>query len=285
MQGKIIKSSGGFYYIQYEDQVIETRARGVFRHENIEPVVGDFVDFKYDKDTLGYIEKIYPRKNMLIRPKVANVDQAFIVIPLKNPEYNLNLIDKMIVQCESSHIPIIIVINKTDLDLEQGAKVAAIYEKAGFPTLQVSAITKKNMDVLKGFLRGKTTALCGVSGAGKSSLTNALMGIHLPVGDVSQKTKRGKHTTRHVEIYHKEDYYLFDTPGFSSLALEMEKEDLSLYFREFEQYLGQCKFVDCQHMKEPQCAVRDAVIRGEISPSRYENYVYLFEELKKEEGY
>lgn len=285
MQGKIIKSSGGFYYIRYESQRIETRARGVFRHEKITPLVGDLVEFKYDNNTLGYIEKVYPRKNMLIRPKVANVDQALIVIPLQNPAYNLNLIDKMIAQCEYYQIPVMVAVNKMDLDPAHAEEIASIYEQAGFPTVTVSTTTGQNMEVLKSHLRQKTTALCGVSGAGKSSLTNVLLGTQLQVGNVSEKTKRGKHTTRHVEIFYNDEYELFDTPGFSSLSLSMSKEELGDCFREFATYLGHCKFDDCHHLKEPQCAVREAVQEGKIFLSRYENYVYLFEELKKEEEY
>ncbi|MDO5715121.1 MAG: ribosome small subunit-dependent GTPase A [Tissierellia bacterium] len=285
MKGRIIKSSGGFYYIKSGDKRIETRARGVFRHENIEPIVGDIVDFKYGEDTLGYIEEIYPRKNMLVRPKVANVDLALIMIPLKDPKYNLNLIDKMIVQCEKSQIDILICINKIDLDRDHGVEIGKIYEQAGFDTIKISVKEGENLQKLETKLKSKTTALCGVSGAGKSSLTNILMGKKLEVGEVSQKTKRGKHTTRHVELYSKDDYYIFDTPGFSSLQLNLPKEELSHYFREFKDYRQDCKFHNCNHINEPKCGVKRAVKLGNISSIRYENYQYLFQELEQRGGY
>ena len=283
MIGKIIKLTGGFYYIKSGDEVFETRARGNFRHSNVEPIVGDDVEFKYEEKTLGYIEKVYPRKNMLTRPRVSNVDLALIVIPVLDPKYNLVIIDKTIIQAEHEGIDLAIVINKSDLDEESAEELARIYKNSGFETFVISD-KDDNIESLRAYLHGKTVALCGVSGAGKSTITSRILNKEVEVGKVSEKTKRGKHTTRHTEILYNEDIYIFDTPGFSSLTLKIEEEDLKNYFREFK-YFNNCKFNHCNHIKEPKCAVKDAVDRGQIEKSRYENYLYIFNELKEKGEY
>lgn len=283
MIGKIIKLTGGFYYIKSGDEVFETRARGNFRHSNVEPIVGDDVEFKYEEKTLGYIEKVYPRKNMLTRPRVSNVDLALIVIPVLDPKYNLVIIDKTIIQAEHEGIDLAIVINKSDLDEESAEELARIYKNSGFETFVISD-KDDNIESLRAYLHGKTVALCGVSGAGKSTITSRILNKEVEVGKVSEKTKRGKHTTRHTEILYNEDIYIFDTPGFSSLTLKIEEEDLKNYFREFK-YFNNCKFNNCNHIKEPKCAVKDAVDRGQIEKSRYENYLYIFNELKEKGEY
>lgn len=283
MRGKIIKLTGGFYYIKSGDEVFETRARGNFRHSKVEPIVGDDVEFKYEEKTLGYIEKVYPRKNMLTRPRVSNVDLALIVIPVLDPKYNLVIIDKTIIQAEHEGIDLAIVINKSDLDEESAEELARIYKNSGFETFVISD-KDDNIESLRAYLHGKTVALCGVSGAGKSTITSRILNKEVEVGKVSQKTKRGKHTTRHTEILYNEDIYIFDTPGFSSLTLKIEEEDLKNYFREFKNF-NDCKFNNCNHIKEPKCAVKDAVDRGEIEKSRYENYLYIFNELKEKGEY
>lgn len=283
MIGKIIKLTGGFYYIKSGDEVFETRARGNFRHSKVEPIVGDDVEFKYEEKTLGYIEKVYPRKNMLTRPRVSNVDLALIVIPVLDPKYNLVIIDKTIIQAEREGIDLAIVINKSDLDEESAEELARIYKNSGFETFVISD-KDDNIESLRAYLHGKTVALCGVSGAGKSTITSRILNKEVEVGKVSEKTKRGKHTTRHTEILYNEDIYIFDTPGFSSLTLKIEEEDLKNYFREFKNF-NNCKFNNCNHIKEPKCAVKDAVDRGQIEKSRYENYLYIFNELKEKGEY
>ena len=283
MIGKIIKLTGGFYYIKSGDEVFETRARGNFRHSQVEPIVGDDVEFKYEEKSLGYIEKVYPRKNMLTRPRVSNVDLALIVIPVLDPKYNLVIIDKTIIQTEHEGIDVAIVINKSDLDSESAEELARIYKNSGFETFVISD-KDDNIENLRAYLHGKTVALCGVSGAGKSTITSRILNKEVEVGKVSQKTKRGKHTTRHTEILYNDDIYIFDTPGFSSLTLKIEEEDLKNYFREFKNF-NDCKFNNCNHIKEPKCAVKDAVDRGQIEKSRYENYLYIFNELKEKGEY
>ena len=282
MIGKIIKLTGGFYYIKSGDEVFETRARGNFRHSKVEPIVGDDVEFKYEEKTLGYIEKVYPRKNMLTRPRVSNVDLALIVIPVLDPKYNLVIIDKTIIQAEHEGIDLAIVINKSDLDEESAEELARIYKNSGFETFVISD-KDDSIDSLRAYLHGKTVALCGVSGAGKSTITSRILNKEVEVGKVSEKTKRGKHTTRHTEILYNDDIYIFDTPGFSSLSLKIDEEDLKNYFREFKNF-NNCKFNNC-NIKEPKCAVKDAVDRGQIEKSRYENYLYIFNELKEKGEY
>lgn len=283
MIGKIIKLTGGFYYIKSGDEVFETRARGNFRHSKVEPIVGDNVEFKYEEKSLGYIEKVYPRKNMLTRPRVSNVDLALIVIPVLDPKYNLVIIDKTIIQAEHEGIDLAIVINKSDLDSESAEELARIYKNSGFETFVISDKDDK-IESLRAYLHGKTVALCGVSGAGKSTITSRILNKEVEVGKVSEKTKRGKHTTRHTEILYNGDIYIFDTPGFSSLTLKIDEEDLKNYFREFKNF-NNCKFNNCNHIKEPKCTVKDAVDRGQIEKSRYENYLYIFNELKEKGEY
>lgn len=283
MIGKIIKLTGGFYYIKSKDQVFETRARGNFRHSKVDPLVGDDVEFKYEEKTLGYIEKVYPRKNMLTRPKVANVDLALVVIPVLDPKYNLVIIDKTIIQAEYQGIDVAVVINKCDLDRESGEKLRDIYKSAGFETFMISD-KDDSIDSLKNFLKGKTVALCGVSGAGKSTITSRILDKDVEVGKVSDKTKRGKHTTRHTEILYNDNIYIFDTPGFSSLSLNIDSDDLKNYFREFRTF-NDCKFNNCNHIKEPKCAVKEAVELKKITRERYENYLYIYNEIKNKGEY
>ena len=283
MIGKIIKLTGGFYYILAEGQVYETRARGNFRHSKVDPIVGDNVEFKFEEKTLGYIEKVYPRKNMLTRPKVANVDMALVVVPVMDPKYNLMTIDKTIIQAEDQDIDVASVINKCDLDSKESENLAKLYENSGFKTFMIS--NKDNsIEYLRDYIRGKTVALCGVSGAGKSTITSRILDKDVEVGKVSDKTRRGKHTTRHTEILFKDDIYIFDTPGFSSLSLNINSDELKKYFREFEKY-SSCKFNNCNHIREPQCGVKEALEAGKIEKERYENYLYIFEELKSKGEY
>ena len=283
MRGKIVKLTGGFYYVMRDEVVYETRARGLFRNEDKKPLVGDIVEFKMENN-LGYIEKIYPRKNILKRPKVANVDQVLVVIPTKDPVYNLNLVDKIIASYEEE-VEILVAINKYDLDKSEGEYLFEIYRKAGFKTFLISYKYTFTIDLLREYLKGKTTALSGVSAAGKSTVISNILKKEVQVGNVSEKTKRGTHTTRHVEIISgDEDTYVFDTPGFSSFELDIKADDLKEYFREFEKNRGNCKFQDCCHINEPGCAIKKLVEKGEIPESRYKSYLQIYNELKEKEN-
>ena len=285
MKGKIVKLTGGFYYIYTDQRIYETRARGNFRYSDIKPVVGDIVEFKYEEDKLGYIEEVYPRKNILKRPPVANVDQVLIVVPTKDPKYNLNLIDKMIAAYEGK-VDILIAINKYDLDKEEAEKVMAIYRKAGFKTFMISYKFDFTIDLLRKYLENKTTALSGVSAAGKSTIASHILKKEIQVGDISEKTRRGRHTTRHTELlFGENETYLFDTPGFSSLDLDMKADDLKDRFREFKDFQNNCQFKDCKHINEPKCGIKDAVSEDEIPITRYNNYLSIYNELKEKEKY
>lgn len=283
MIGKIIKLTGGFYYVK-DDKVYETRARGLFRHKDEKPVVGDIVDFEVEKEMLGYITNVHPRKNMLKRPPVANVDLALVIIPTKNPNPNIFLIDKVLAEYEKEDMTVKIVISKADLDKDYANELKNIYEKAGYETYIYSAITGEGKESIKNLLEWKTTALSGVSAAGKSTLISNILNINLETGTVSSKLNRGKHTTRHVEIFPGENNtFIFDTPGFSSYEVDVEAEDLKYYFREFNKY--SCKFNDCHHVNEPGCGVKAALENGEVEDTRYESYIRLYEELKNRRKY
>lgn len=283
MIGKIIKLTGGFYYVK-DDKVYETRARGLFRHKDEKPVVGDIVDFEVENEMLGYITNVHPRKNMLKRPPVANVDLALVIIPTKNPNPNIFLIDKVLAEYEKEDMTVKIVISKADLDKDYANELKNIYEKAGYETYIYSAITGEGKESIKNLLEGKTTALSGVSAAGKSTLISNILNINLETGTVSSKLNRGKHTTRHVEIFPGENNtFIFDTPGFSSYEVDVEAEDLKYYFREFNKY--SCKFNDCHHVNEPGCGVKAALENGEVEDTRYESYIRLYEELKNRRKY
>lgn len=283
MIGKIIKLTGGFYYVK-DDKVYETRARGLFRHKDEKPVVGDIVDFEVEKEMLGYITNVHPRKNMLKRPPVANVDLALVIIPTKNPNPNIFLIDKVLAEYEKEDMTVKIVISKADLDKDYANELKNIYEKAGYESYIYSAITGEGKESIKNLLEGKTTALSGVSAAGKSTLISNILNINLETGTVSSKLNRGKHTTRHVEIFPGENNtFIFDTPGFSSYEVDVEAEDLKYYFREFNKY--SCKFNDCHHVNEPGCGVKAALENGEVEETRYESYIRLYEELKNRRKY
>lgn len=283
MIGKIIKLTGGFYYVK-DDKVYETRARGLFRHKDEKPVVGDIVDFEVEKEMLGYITNVHPRKNMLKRPPVANVDLALVIIPTKNPNPNIFLIDKVLAEYEKEDMTVKIVISKADLDKDYANELKNIYEKAGYETFIYSAITGEGKESIKNLLEGKTTALSGVSAAGKSTLISNILNINLETGTVSSKLNRGKHTTRHVEIFPGENNtFIFDTPGFSSYEVDVEAEDLKYYFRDFNKY--SCKFNDCHHVNEPGCGVKAALENGEVEETRYESYIRLYEELKNRRKY
>lgn len=291
MQGKIVKGIGGFYYVhcrraEGESEIYECKARGVFRKDNRKPLVGDDVELDVldEEKALGNIRELLPRHSELIRPAVANVDQALVIFSIVKPKPNFNLLDRFLIMMGQQKVPCIICFNKEDIDEGgEGAEYQEIYGKCGYRTIKISARQGTGIEELKTLLAGKTTTVAGPSGVGKSSVVNRLQsGTVMETGQISEKIERGKHTTRHSElIAMEEDTYILDTPGFSSLGLfDLEKEQLAAYYPEFTEYEKYCKFGGCSHVAEKVCGIRDAVERGEISRMRYENYCLLYRELK-----
>lgn len=292
MYGKIIKGIAGFYYVHIaHSKIYECKAKGVFRNKRQKPFVGDNVsiDILDEEKKIGNITEIFERTNELIRPAVANIDQALVIFAVQSPAPNRNLLDRFLVMMEWQRVPTIICFNKTDLASEEElAELKNIYVSAGYHVVFTSTTENMGVDYVKRLLKNKTTVLAGPSGVGKSSMLNALIpDANSRTGNVSEKIGRGKHTTRHSEIFEVcEDTYIMDTPGFSSLfAGEFEKEELREFFPEFREYEGRCRFQGCVHMKEPGCAVKEAMENGKISRSRYENYVRMYEELKDKKRY
>ena len=291
VQGKIIKGIGGFYYVYVEGRgVYECRARGIFRNQKVKPLVGDDVEMEilHEEDREGSLERILERRSELIRPAVANVDQALVVFAAASPKPNLLLLDRFLVSMDRMNLPAIICFNKKD-EAPEGEleRLKSIYAGCRSPLLFICARTGEGVDELRSLLRGHVTAAAGPSGVGKSTLTNYLVpDAGMETGRISEKIGRGKHTTRHSQLIRMEQgSYLFDTPGFSSLDLEnMEKEELRHSYPEFREYEGACRFQGCVHMKEPGCAVKEAVEAGKINRERYENYTCLFRELQEREG-
>ena len=287
MRGKIIKGIAGFYYVYAEDNVTYAcKARGIFRKDGQKPLVGDDVIFTVTdtKDLEGSIDQILPRKNQLIRPAVANVDQALIIFAVKDPEPNFLTLDRFLVMMGQQKIPVTISFSKTDLVSEEEVKkLRSIYDLTGYSVLCTSIEKEQGLEEVRRFLAGKTTVAAGPSGVGKSSLTNYLSGdVRMETGDISRKLKRGKQTTRHAEVIPiGPDTFLVDTPGFTSLYLpEFEPEELRLYYEEFAPLEKRCRFGPCMHISEPDCAVRQAAEEGSISAERYSNYRELYEELR-----
>lgn len=292
MQGKIIKGIAGFYYVNVvESGVYECKAKGVFRKEKIKPLVGDNVRIEIldEENKTGNIVEIFPRKNELIRPAVANIDQALVVFAVTKPTLHFNLLDRFLVMMERKEIPVVLCFNKKDIATSpEIAELEAIYEKCGYPIVFTSALEQENIEEIRRLLLKKTTAIAGPSGVGKSSLINLLQNqVQMETGTISRKIERGKHTTRHSELIAVDaDSYIMDTPGFSSLYVnDFEKEELKYYFREFASYEGQCRFQGCDHVHEPGCAVKEALEEGKIHPIRYKNYLEMYTELKEKKRY
>lgn len=291
MQGKIVKGISGFYYVHIaESGIYECKAKGIFRNQKIKPLVGDNVEIAVldGQEKKGNIERLLPRKNELIRPAVANIDMALVIFAAKEPQPSFNLLDRFLVMMEYQKVPVAICFNKTDLVTEDALHAFGdIYEACGYPILYTSTKEERGIVQLLAALEGKTTAVAGPSGVGKSSLINRLQsGQQMETGAVSRKISRGRHTTRHSEIVPVGDgTYIMDTPGFSTLYVPgLAKEELGQYYREFARYEPYCRFRGCCHIDEPDCGVK-AALDGEISRLRYENYRLLYEELKAVKKY
>lgn len=291
MQGKIIKGIAGFYYVQTTEGLYECKAKGIFRKEKIKPLVGDDVEISVtDKDKkTGNVDQILPRKNTLIRPAVSNIDQVLVIFAAASPKPNLNLLDRFLVSMEKQGVPAVICFNKQDMvEEEEQHRLRHIYENSGCRVLFTCAEKNQGIRQVRELLNGKTTAVAGPSGVGKSTMVNLLAPeAQMETGEISKKIDRGKHTTRHSEILLVgEQTYICDTPGFTSLAVwDMEKEELKDYFREFAEYEGQCRFQGCTHTHEPGCRVKEALDEGKISRQRYDNYLEMYTELKEKRRY
>ena len=290
MKGLIIKGIGGFYYVDTEVGIIEAKGRGIFKKDRITLAVGDMVDIEIidEEEKKGVINSIEPRKNQFIRPPIVNVDTFVVTFAATRPKPNFVLVDKFLVMAEMNNVDAIICINKCDLvDEETLAQYKAIYEGT-YPVIAVSAVTGQGIDELEEAIAGKTAALAGPSGVGKSTILNAIIPhANMETGNISEKTKRGKHTTRHVEIFEaKGGGRVYDTPGFTSFEiLEAEEDNLEMYYPDIAHFKGQCYYDDCRHLKEPDCSVRAAVKAGRIHKLRYESYVANMEEIRNRRKY
>lgn len=288
LKGIIYKGIGGFYYVKSDQTLYECKARGIFKKEGITPMVGDKVTIGITdpEEKLGVIESISERKTELLRPVVANVEQAIVVFAIKNPLPNMMLLDKMLVLAEDSGLEIVVCFNKGDLDVDfDFEKYQSIYERAGYKVIKTCALLGEGIDDLKAVLKGKISVFSGPSGVGKSSILNALHeGFSLQTGELSDKIKRGKHTTRHSELLELgQESIVVDTPGFTSLNMQhIELEELQYCFPEIERYRGECQFDDCTHINEPKCGIKDKVDSGEIAKERYDAYIYMYHEIEEQ---
>lgn len=279
--GVIVKALSGFYYVNTGSELVECKARGKFRLDGTSPLVGDRVSLSIDANGKGRIEQLKERKNWFIRPAVANIDALVFVAANTNPVTDPFLVDRVSVIAAEAGCELVICINKTDID--PGDELFEVFTKAGFKVVRTSAETGEGMEELLEALSGRICAFTGNSGVGKSSILNKLIpGVHIETGEVSEKLGRGKHTTRHVQLYELgKNTFVADTPGFASFEIEMmtviSKEQLQYDFIDFAPYIGRCRFNDCAHLKEPGCAVTQALEQGYIMPSRYKSYQRLYE--------
>lgn len=292
MQGRIIKGIAGFYYVKCCDRnIYECKAKGIFRKDGRKPLVGDEVlmDVIDEKERLGNITELLERRNELVRPAVANIDQALVIFAAASPKPNLGLLDRFLIQMEYKGIETVVCFNKEDLvQEEERERLRSIYRNAGYQVLFISALHQEGIEQLEEVLKGKVTTVAGPSGVGKSTLVNCLQKeIVMETGEISVKIARGKHTTRHSQLVEIDrDTYIFDTPGFSSLSVsELLPEELQSCFPEFRKYEGQCRFLGCAHIHEPGCGVKEALAAGAVSRERYEDYVNLYAECKNRRRY
>lgn len=294
MQGRIIRGIAGFYYVADERDVIwECHAKGIFRKKKQKPLVGDLVEFEVTDETdhEASITRLLPRKNALVRPEAANVDQALLLFALRNPDPDESLLDRFLVMMGRQEVPVIICFNKKDLAGEEEIEHwQGLYRSCGYTTLVISAAAENGAADIRPLLEGRTTVVAGPSGAGKSTITNQLQqNVHMETGELSVKLGRGRNTTRRAELVPLDAHTFFcDTPGFTSLDLpDMEPLELQKYFPEFEAYEPYCRFQGCSHVTEPDCGVRQALAEGKIAPERYENYCRFYDELaeKKKHRY
>lgn len=284
-EGRILKGIGGFYYVETSEGVFECKAKGKFRKEKLTPLAGDNVTITIRDSQENTIDIIHDRKNKLIRPPVANIDKLMIIVSVMSPLPNPLIIDKLTVIAERNNIEVVIVITKSDLDEEKAKEFYDIYSSTGYRTYMFSSMDKRNIDDIRSEFDGCLTALTGNSGAGKSTLLNAIdENLNLPTGEISNKLGRGKHTTRQAEIFNVAKGKVIDTAGFSSIEFSGENillaNDLQYYFCEFQNKIPCCKFNGCSHINTKGCAVIAAVENQEISKSRYESYLTIYDELK-----
>lgn len=279
--GRIIKALAGFYYVEYNGALYQTRARGLFRKTEESPIVGDFVDFQIENETDGYITNIHDRKNELKRPTVANIDQVIVTMSLKSPEFSFYLLDRFLAYVEAHDIRPIIVVTKLDLLQDESLidTISDTYDEI-YP-IYFTDQNEINTDLLEIF-EDKVTVLAGQSGVGKSSLLNTLLPeLALKTDDISKSLNRGKHTTRHVELVKIGGGLIADTPGFSTIEFsDIDKYNIKYCFKEFNDYQNACKFRECMHISEPQCKVREALKSGDIKQSRYDSYIAIFKEIE-----
>lgn len=283
-KGKITKGVGGNYEVHVEGHgTVLCRAKGILRYRRMQPLIGDNVTVEIDDAGAGNITEILPRANELVRPAIANVDQALLVCAIREPEFHPNLLDRFLILMSRQNMPVLVCFNKTDLAEDgEAERLCRIYRDCGADVYVTQASDPRTLEALREALTGKTTVLAGPSGVGKSTIMNAMQPeAAMEVGELSEKIKRGKQTTRHTQLFCvAPDTYLCDTPGFSSLYLaDILPEELGTYFPEFTEYAGQCRYPDCRHLQEPDCAVRAAVERDEIPKERYDSYRLLFDEL------
>jgi len=281
MQGTIVKGIAGFYYVKTTDnRLIECKARGKFRFDELTPMVGDIVEITENKEK-GVIEAVLPRKSQLARPAVANITQALIVFAYRSPDINLELLNRFLVLCEYNNLKVTVCLNKSDLDEGKNKEIIEMVHSAGYDLISLSAVSGGGISPVREKLKGNITVFCGPSGVGKSTLLNAIAGKGLmETGDISARLGLGKHTTRHSELIEVEEGFIVDTPGFSSLDIDyIKREELQYTFPEFQDFIGKCRFTGCIHHKEPGCAVKDAVEKGIISKLRYEFYIKMLEEI------
>ena len=281
-QGRIIKLTGGFYYVDDGDKTLECRARGLFRKENIKPCVGDIAKVEQIDDKSGYLMEILPRKNVLVRPPVANIDRIILVLSTADPAPNLLIVDKLLAVAEHKEIDVAVVITKRDL--ADATYLSEIYQKAGYETRVVNGLAD-SMGEITPLIEGRLCVLTGNTGAGKSTLLNAIdPSLSLQTREISQKLGRGKHTTRTTEIFELCGGKIADTPGFSCIETiqldRIKKDRLEWCFREFSPYIGSCRYNGCSHTKEKGCAVLEALEKGAIGRSRHESYLAMYDEAK-----